>query len=179
MELFGENRRKIISLAVKNSTLLRHYPRTIKYLQNIFKIFLKKTSSLVIRGKVYINNYSRLYLISCRKTSWEKDKIYRKIFSFHQAVFTRFLIVILQKQRCTNTCHTSVMDLLGVKRGWFLAVKNFTVLLHYPRKTKYLQNFFRISLKKTSLSAIEGEIFLSVIKSYTREKRIKNRAQRL
>ena len=71
------------------------------------------------------------------------------------------------------------MDLLGVKRGWFLAVKNFTVLLHYPRKTKYLQNFFRISLKKTSLSAIEGEIFLSVIKSYTREKRIKNRAQRL
>ena len=58
------------------------------------------------------------------------------------------------------------MDLLGQNRGWFSDVKNFTVPLQYPRKTKYLQHFFRISLKKKSFSAIERKFYLRVIKGY-------------
>ena len=44
-------------LVVKNSMDLQHYPRKIKYLKNILKITLKKTSIFVIEGKIYINNY--------------------------------------------------------------------------------------------------------------------------
>ena len=38
-------------LVVKNSMVLPHYPRKIKYLKNILKITLKKRSFFVIKGK--------------------------------------------------------------------------------------------------------------------------------
>ena len=45
-------------------------------------------------------------------------------------------------------------------KGWFLAVKNFAVPPHYPRKIKYLQNIFKISVKKTSFFVIKGKMYL-------------------
>ena len=70
-------------LVVKNFMVLPHYPRKITYLKNILKIILKKkeknkTSSFVIEGKIYIYNYSRLYL-PCRKTSRPKDSNYCEV----------------------------------------------------------------------------------------------------
>ena len=58
--------------------ILLHYPRKIKYLKNILKITLKKTSFYVIEEKNYINNYSGLHL-PCRKTSMPKHSNYQVV----------------------------------------------------------------------------------------------------
>ena len=60
----------------------------------------------------------------------------------------------------------SVLELFGENRGLFLAVKNFTVLPHFPRKIIYLQNLLKMSLKKIRFPAIEEKIYLIVIKGY-------------
>ena len=44
----------------------------------------------------------------------------------------------------------SVIELFEKNKGWFLAVKNTAALAHYSKKCKYLQNIFKISLRKTS-----------------------------
>ena len=58
------------------------------------------------------------------------------------------------------------MELFWANKGWLLAVENSTVLTHYPRKIKYLENFLEISPKKTSFSTIEGKIYLITIRGY-------------
>ena len=53
------------------------------------------------------------------------------------------------------------MEFFGENEGWFLAVKKYMmVLAHYPTKIKYLQNIFKISLKKTNFFVIEGKIYV-------------------
>ena len=42
----------------------------------------------------------------------------------------------------------SVIELFEKNKGWFLAVKNTAALAHYSKKCKYLQNIFKISLKR-------------------------------
>ena len=66
MELSGENRGWL--LAVKNSTVLPHYPRKIKYYESILKISLKR-EVLCNRGENLFDNYTRLYLIPQREAS--------------------------------------------------------------------------------------------------------------
>ena len=58
---------------------------------------------------------------------------------------------------------------LRENRWWFLAVKSFTVLPHYPRKIKYLQNIFKISLKNTSFFVIEPKrlLLVSVVSAFS------------
>ena len=52
MELFGQSRGWFS--AAKNSTVLPHCPRKIKYLQNFLEISNKKTSFSTIEGKLYL-----------------------------------------------------------------------------------------------------------------------------
>ena len=66
MELSGENGGWF--LAVKNSTVLPHYPRKIKYLESILKISLKR-EVLCNLGENFFDNYARLYLILQREAS--------------------------------------------------------------------------------------------------------------
>ena len=54
------------------------------------------------------------------------------------------------------------MELFGENEGWFIVVKNFIVLPHYPRKIKYPQNIFKISLKKKNFFVIEEKIYVGL-----------------
>ena len=120
-------------LVVKNSMLLPHYPRKIKYLENVIKITLKKKSLSAIEGKSYIDNYLWLHL-PCRKTPRPKHSNYWEVMlGFFIRQFFKLLIdigvsvsnfglVILQRWRRTKTRVTHLWwNFFGqIKDGFWL-----------------------------------------------------------
>ena len=76
---------------------------------------------------------------------------------------SNFWLVILQRERPVKK---------QVKRLWWrflgkikddFTFKNFTIQSHYPRRIKYLQNFFIISLITTNLFVHEGKTYFRTL----------------
>ena len=57
------------------------------------------------------------------------------------------------------------MELFGDNKGWLIAVKNSTVLQHYPRKIKYLESILKYP-NKDKFFVIEGKISLIIPQGY-------------
>ena len=115
---------------------------------------------------MFIHLLARLYLLPFCKLSRAKvnNRADRHLLdSFSRFIDTsvgvsNFRLVILQRQRHTkNRVKLLRWSFFGKIEDCFLVVKNSTVLPHYSRKIKYLENIFKITLKKRRSFVIEGE----------------------
>ena len=117
-----------VFLAAESSMVLPPYPRKIKYLTNILKMTLKKTSFFVIERQIYINLYHSAPSILIQQNTLQSPHppsiALVELILINQRVMKK-LFMYLQQLLCIRICLTlqrhNTLQLIQI----FTIVKNY------------------------------------------------------